>query len=317
MKEEQTQPWFEFKIRDVDAVGVEMPKLTRLLADLSSAFYAIARAKIGSAGPRPGRRTVAEETLAALRVIRIRPGSATIELAPPVAEAEPQLPLLDEPTPDDVVLDFYEEVDTIDLGKPAVPGRWDIRRHVLAVIEDAGQIGSRGEIVYRPLAPRSGVSTPRVLRKSFDTGRLPKTAELQRLTRSRRISGHTYMVDVEPGRQRIRLKLPDGRDITLEVDDQVAATIASALDRVVEIEMDEQLDGDIPARRIARALEIFPSSEPGSDRPPKSIEDLRREQRLPDERPDYVSLASSIWQTEKEVIDFDEHIRQIRQAEAS
>ena len=316
MEEEQAQPWFAFTVQDTDAPGVEIPKLTRLLSNLSAAFYAIARVKIGAAGTRPGRRTIEEEMLAAFRLMRVVPGSATVELAPPTVEAEPRLPLFEEPTADDVVFDFYQEVERVDTGEPPSAGRWDIRRHVLAVIGDAGEIGARAEIVYRPRAPRPELPTVDTLRRTFRTRDLLEVAPPGRSTRKRRLSGHAYMVDIEPGRQRIRIKLPEGRDVTLEADDRLAAKIGSALDRVVEIEMEEEFEGDTIARRVARAMDVLPSSGPGSDLPPKSIEELEREQDMPPERPDYVSLASAVWKTEKELAEFEAHLQEIRRGSA-
>jgi hypothetical protein len=316
MGEEQTGPWFKFTIQDTDEPGVEIPKLTRLLSNLSSAFYVIARVKIGSAGPRPGRRTLVEDTLAAFRLMRVAPGSATIELAPPAAESPPRLPSFEEPTADDVVFDFYQEVESVDAGEPPSAGRWEIRRHVVAVIEEAGGIGSRAEIVYRPRAPRPGFPAVAVLRKTFRTRDLPEVAPPERSSRKRRLSGHAYMVDVEPGRQRLRVKLADGRDITMEADDELVARMGSALDRVVEIEMEEEYEGDTIARRVARAMAVLPSSGPGSDVPPKSIEELESEQHMPAKRPDYASLASAVWESEKELAEFQAHLQEIRKGSA-
>ena len=310
------EPWLVFTVRDVEGIGVEIAKLTHLLNDLSSAFYAIARAQIGVAGPRPGRRAVAEEILAAFRLVRVTPGSTVIELAPPSTDGQTQLQLFEEPTAEDVAFAFYEEIECIERGTPPVEGRWDVRRHVRAVVEDAGEIGQRAEIVYRPRTARPGLPPGHVLTTSFRTTDIPQPGAVERSTRRRRFSGHAYMADVEPGRQRMRIKLPDGRDVTLEVDEQVAARIVPALDRVVEIEVDEDMEGDITARRVALGLEILPSSGAGSDVPPKSVEELEREQDLPEKRPDYVSLASAIWRTQEELVEFDDHLREMRRAQS-
>ena len=81
--QDEQHPWFTFTVRDTGGTGVEVPKLAKLLEDISSTFYAIARAKIGVGGPRPGRRRIAEEALAGVRLVRVSPGSTTIELEPP------------------------------------------------------------------------------------------------------------------------------------------------------------------------------------------------------------------------------------------
>lgn len=315
MTTQDGHPWFVFTIRETDGNGVEVPKLAKLLEDLSSAFYAIARAKIGAAGPRPGRRSIAEETLAGVRLVRISPGSATIELEPPPAVSQAQLPILDEPTADDVALDFYEEIRNLEVGKPVATGRWDIHRRVRLVVEDAAEIGLRAEIAYRPLVRKPTFPTETVLRAIIQTRNIPTERPPERSTRRRRLSGHAYMVDVEPGRQRLRVKLPDGRDVTLEAEEELIARIRDALDRVVEIEVEEELEGEVTTRRTVHAVEVLPSSAPGSDKPPKSVEELEREQNLPKERPDYAALASQIWQTEAEVTEFEGHLREMRPAE--
>ncbi|MEX1252864.1 MAG: hypothetical protein WEE64_00850 [Dehalococcoidia bacterium] len=310
----QDPSWFEFTVYDTEGDGIEIPKLARLLEDISAAFYSIARAKIGAAGSRAGRRTIAEETIGGARVLRVLPGSARIELAPPVSAAQAQLPLLDEPTADDVAFEFYEEIRNIEAGRPAAEERWDVRRRLRTVIEHAAEIGSRAEIKYRPLVRGPNFPQDAVLITSFRTKELPSEAPVRRSNRSRRVSGHAYMVDVEPGRQRLRLKLPDGRDLTVEVDGALAARIPAALDHVVEIDVQEEFEGEVSTSRMARNIDILASSGRGSDKPPKSVEELEREQNLPAERPDYVSLATTIWETEDEVTQFEEHIRQVRQA---
>ena len=317
MTQEEQDPWFVFTVQGTEGHGVEIPKLARLLESLSATFYAIARAKIGTAGPRPGRRTIAEETLAGIRLVQVLPGSTRIELEPPPAATQAQLPILEEPTADDVALEFYEEVRRIEAAEPVPEGRLDVRRRVRTVIEDAAEIGSQAEIIYRPLTPRSGFPSATVLRTTIRTRGIPTEDRIEHSTRRRRLSGHAYMADVEPGRQRLRVKLPDGRDVTLEANEELKGRILAAIDRVVEIEVEEQMEGDVTTNRLVRAIEILPSSGSGSDQPPKSIEELEREQNLPKERPDYQALASAIWETEEQVAEFEEHLREMRPAELS
>lgn len=313
MEDEERGAWFELTVQGMDGEGVEVPRLARLLESLSSSFYAIARAKIGDEGARPGPRTAAEDALAAVRLVRVEPGSATIELAPPPLAAQGRLPIGDVATPDDVAHDFFEEARRVEAGEPAEEGRWEIRRRVREVIESAGEIGSRAEIVYRPAIARPGISE-RVLRATVRTREVRVQEPLERSTRRRHLSGHAYMVDVEPGRQRLRIKMPDGRDTTLDVDEELIEHIRAALDKVVEIEIEEEWEGNVASSRVARSLAVLPSSGPGSDEPPKSVAQLAREQNLPKERPDYVALTSAIWGTEGEVARFQEQVREARRA---
>ena len=125
------------------------------------------------------------------------------------------------------------------------------------------------------------------------------------------------MVDIEPGRQRLRVKMPDGRDVTLDVDEELIVEIRAALDQVVAIDVEEALEGAVTSSRVARNVTVLPSSGPGSDKPPKSITELEREQDLPKERPDYQALASAIWETEEQVAEFAEHLAESRRAETA
>ena len=120
------------------------------------------------------------------------------------------------------------------------------------------------------------------------------------------------MVDVEPGRWRIRVKLPDGRDVTLDATAELANVMKQAVDRVVEIESVEEMVGDVVSARTAVNLHLLPSAGPGSSQPPKSIEELAREQFIPEQRPDYVALATAVWESEEDLADFESHLSQIR-----
>jgi hypothetical protein len=125
------------------------------------------------------------------------------------------------------------------------------------------------------------------------------------------------MVDVEPGRQRLRVKLPDGRDVTLEVDEELGGRIAAALDHAVELQVEEEIEGQTPTSRVARDVTVLPSSGSKSDKPTKSIAQLEREQNLPKERPDYVALASAIWETGAEIAEFERYVRELRRVETA
>lgn len=313
---ETDDSWFILRITETEGEGVEVPKLARLLDHLSAAFYAIARFKIGADVSRPGPRTAAEEALAAVRLVRILPGSTTIELAPPEVALQTVIREPGSFSADDLVDEFFNEVRRIEAGEAVPPERFEVRRRVRDVVEDAGEIGARGELRYRPLVPAGNVSAVNSL--SFHTREIRVTEPpAERTYRSRRLVGHAFMVDVEPGRQRLRLKMPDGRDVTLEVDEELLQSIPGALDHVVELQVAEQLEGGVVTERTVRGLAVLPSTAPGSDQPPKSTEQLAKEQGLPPERPDYVSIASDVWENEDDIVNFDEHVASMRKAEAS
>jgi hypothetical protein len=307
--------WFEFRIEETEGRGVEAAKLSRLLQDLSSAFYAIARARLGKEATRPGRRTSDEDALAAIRIVRLTPGSAVLEADPPSIGLQPRLELSAESTPEDVLVDFALETQRLGRKERSAFARPEIRRRIRAVLRDAGEIGKVTEVVVRPRGAGHRVGLTgnelRIRVRAEETAEAME--EVQRHPRRRRLSGHAYMVDVEPGRWRIRLKLPDGRDLTLDADGDIASQLKGAVDKAVEIEAIEELEGDQVAARTAVALHLLPTSGQGSDKPPKPIHELAQEQGLADIRPEYERLATLIWQTEADVEEFQRYLQQIRQ----
>jgi hypothetical protein len=310
------QAWFLFKVYDTGGVGVEIPKLTRLLERLSSAFLAVARAETGGSGSRRGRPTTAEEALVAFRLVRVTPGSIAIELAPPPSTQVP-LPLFEEPSIDDVAFGFYREMDSITSGAPPAAERQHVRRRVQAVMESAADIGLIAEVEYRPRFEKPGVAVGTPLRARVPTRQIPRLISAGPSSiRKRRLSGHAYMVDVEPGRQRLRIKVPEGRDVTLEVGEPMIAKLGASLDHVVELEAEEELEGAIVTRRSVRSISVLPSSGPGSEFPPKTVDELANEQGVSGKRPDYVALASEIWTDEKELAEFLQHLQVIRRLPA-
>jgi hypothetical protein len=314
---EQSTPkaWFEFRIEDTEGLGVEIEKLTRVLQDLSSAFHAIAVAKLGMPNRR-GPRTSEEQTLASIRIVSVSVGSAVIEADPPAVGAQPQLaPLVTGPTVDDVALDLLDEMRRLDARERSRYTRPDVRRHVQRLIKSAGAVGRTAEAIHRPKHPVGNILPGGETRAKLSTRVSPiDVTPVVTQPRTRRLAGHAYMVDVEPGRQRLRLKLPDGRDLTVDASPEIAAQMKGAVDQVVEIESVEEMIGDLVSSRTATRLTVLPSSGDGSDKPPKSIQQLAEEQGMPDQRPDYEALASAVWEREEDLVEFDDYIRQLRGA---
>jgi hypothetical protein len=311
MTSETSKPWFVFKIEDADETGIEPSKLARLLVELSSALYAIARVQIDEAPNRPGRRTLHEDSLAGARIRSVVPGSTTIELVPPAAGVQPRL-ISEEPDADTVMSMFAEEIANIEREVPTTQERWMVRTRVRAVLERAGDIGSRGSLVHNPLAHRRG----HTIQPIVTTFRVRDLPDEKPLTASwnikRKLSGRAYMTDVEPGREKMRLKLPDGRDLTLEAGRDVVRAIDGHLDRIVEVDIVESMQGDASARRVVESVRILPSSQEPTDIPPKTLDEIEAELKLPP-KPNYLALATGVWRTANEVDAFEKHVSEIRQ----
>lgn len=314
---EETDSWLVFSVLDTEGNGVEVSRLVRLLEDISASLYAIARSKIGLKASKRGPRTGAEEALAGVRLLRISPGSTTIELQPPEASSQLALEGIEDVTADDVGFEFFENLRALSDGKRSGRSRLDVRRHIRAVVEDAAQIGTRAEIAFRPVIRRPEFSSEPVLRTTIKTKEVAIDDASRASSRMRRVSGHAFMADVEPGRQRLRVKMPDGRDITVEVEEKLLTRIPEVLDRAVTMEVREESEDEVVTGRVAERLTLLPSSGLGIDKPPKTVHELAKEQGMPKDRPDYVALASRIWETTDDVSNFDQHLREIRSTEAS
>jgi hypothetical protein len=302
------EPWLVFKVEDTHEEGVEPVKLARLLDELSSAMYAFARHRLSISASRPGPKSNREDAVAGVRVLRVEPGSTVIEFLPPKQGIQGQLFDADV-TPDDVAEDLANEIEGITSGRPAVEGRWELRRRVRAVLEQAAEIGERGRVTHHPVS-KHGNAVSRST--TFDTRELPAEHTPSRMKRRAQLVGHAYMVDVEPGRHRMRLKLPDGRDLTLDVDEELASVIPAALNMPVQVQVEEEMEGATAVSRIVDSITVLESPEL-VDTPPKSVEQLERELALPSV-PDYVAISSEIWPTQDNLDEFLDYLRESRRS---
>ncbi len=306
----EPQPWFLFRIEDSDEAGIEPPKLARLLTEMSAAFYAIARMQIDETPTRPGRRTYQEEAIAGARIKSIIPGSTTIELAPPAAADQARL-FQDEPDADSVISTFAEEIENIEQDVPPDPSRWEVRHRVRAVLERAGDIGSRGMIAYNPRPGRSGREMRSVL-TTFRIRDLPaENPRSQPWVVRHQLSGRAYMADVEPGRERMRLKLSNGRDVTLDVAPDAVHEIKGNLEKLVEVDVVQTMEGDAPSKRMVESARALPDMEEPNDIPPRTLDEIETDLKLP-RRVNYEALATAVWRTPEEVEEFMSHVSEIR-----
>ena len=308
MTDERTA-WFIFKIEDSDPDGVEPSKLARLLTELSSALYAIARLQINEAPNRPGRRTSYEDAIAGARVKRIEPGSTTIEFVPPLSSDQPPL-FSEEPDADSVIAMFAETIETLSRNDSVSPPAQEVGRRVRAVIDRAGDIGSKGSVFYNPRPGHHAGREIKPLRVAFRSRELSEPAMSGvPVTVRRQVVGRAYMADVEPGRERMRLKLRDGRDLTLEVDSAAAQDLKSDLEQVVEVDVAETFEEQTAPRRTVERITVL--ADASAYDPPRTLEEIERELKLP-QNPDYVALATAVWRTRDELHEFVDRVREIR-----
>lgn len=307
---DDTGEWLEFYISDADSGGVDGNLLANLISDFSAAVYVAARRRLGLPTTRRGRPSGAERRLAAVRVLSVTPGSLHLAFREPPHIEVAQLALLSPSTPDDVVSDLVDAIEATLHGNVAYRVEGDLERYAERLIKRAGVIGEFATITHRP----SG-QPPRTI-----SIRLRERVDRDDALETRRevtLFGHTYMVDVELGRQRLRVKLPNEADVTMEIDRELIETAEAVLNRPVRLTVEEMMRDGIVVRRTIRRIELLSLVAEGPVNPPKSARELALEQGIfLRGRPDWRALASNIWRTREEVADAEEYFQAARRASA-
>jgi len=309
--------WFEFRIQEVEAGGVEASKLAALLQEIASTFTAAAKLRLGRVG-RGGRPTVRQQALSAVRILAVTPGSLVVEVAPPAEGAQSALEISEDASVDDVASELLMEARVVASGARPEPGRGELHREVTALLTRAQTIGEVTELVHRPTERDTGRAQPPEDRVRISMPvRAERTESPVSQERRRRLVGHAYMVDVEPGRYKLRVKTPDGRNIILEASEELTQHLKAAVDRAVEVESIEAAGEGIPTRWSAIGVSILPRSGEHTDIPPKSVQELAEEQGVLGALPNYGELASQVWRTASEIEAFDEYLRAVRASGAA
>ena len=108
----------------------------------------------------------------------------------------------------------------------------------------------------------------------------------------------------------IRVKLGDGSESTMAADDAVRHKTFDLVGQQVELGVCETVADGAVVDRIVDAVRPLDPGECGIETPPKSIDELAREQGV-DRRPraDYFEILSGLWETEEEADAFRREIR--------
>ena len=305
------RPWLAVRITQTPEEGVDARVLSRLLVEFADSMILAARWRLGDRKPRRGPPTVAERRLAALRVATVSPGSLDIAyMEPPgLAELAPGLPGMepDWVTPDDIASVALDEFDAVGRADPIEPGKEQLRRSTLRFLNSVGKVGGTCELSHR--AASGSVRRARI---AVDKIEAEPTASVERPVR---LFGHAYMVDVEPGRLRVRVRTPSESEFTMDVAPEARDALAEVLDRPVRIDAVETLvKGFVTARRVER-LEPVQSAESGPERPPRTLLELAASQGLlSGPVPDYVGLASDTWETPDDLAAVSSYLAEVRRA---
>lgn len=299
--------WFEYRIEgaQLDA-GVD----ARALADTISALVAAARTeaamRLGLPDSRGPMKAV-ERSLAALKITGIKPGSVVLEFAPPTS-GPIQLTMQGVTfSADDVLQDLMKDLRLASETGTASLTSVRKRRAIERLLRSSGRLGTRVQASFH------AGTHPDVVELPVET--VAREVARDTVSRSRSLFGHVYMVDVELGKRRLRVKLPDETDVTMDVDDEAAERAADSLDRIAEVRVLEQLDGDQVVQRLVVDVRVVDAPASAPLRAPISLLELARRQGvLLRGKPDYQLLATALLPTEADAVEFHERVAIARSA---
>ena len=298
------QPWLLLHI-DGPTGGVDARALAQLLQDMVGVARVIADEKLAM-GRRRGRMSAPERALAGLRVTSVSPGSVNIAFTTPPAAVEQQSSMLLDPevTPAAIARQLIEEFESVSRKQPPAPQRHRRRQAVERVVRSVARIGDSAELVHHP-PDGEEIRVHIVLATDAITYEKPVPDIRQRV-----MFGQVFMADVEDGRQRVRVKLADESNLTMSLERDLVGEMPDVLGQLAELHVSETLVGETVVERVVGEVRLLAAEERGVEIPPKSIDELAREQglflRSP---PDYFLILSALWESEEEAEAFRKDIR--------
>ena len=127
--------------------------------------------------------------------------------------------------------------------------------------------------------------------------------------------GQVLAAEPADGRQRVRVQVGAGPDVTMSVEGALVDRMRDLLGQHVELCVSETLVDDSVVDRVVDEVRRLNPGECGVDVPPRSIDALACEQGLHlRPPPDYPSILSGLWESEAEAEAFREEIRSGRAA---
>ena len=254
--------------------------------------------------------SAAEKSLAAFRVTSVQPGSVRIGFAQPAEAPERQIAFADlGVSASDVARDLLSDMQSI-TAADEIPPTLSARREraVRRVIKSAQRVGT----TFTGRVQATGDDELAEYSILLGAGRIAYREPEPEIVQSV-MFGHVFMADVELGRQRLRVKLPGGRDATLMVDDDILDDLPDALDRVVELRVSEARVGDEVRERVVGGFRVLEPAAAGVETPEKTATELAREQGLLLQPPvDYIAILDTIFETDDDAERFRAYLRDDR-----
>ena len=292
------EPWLSLKLDADIHVGADLRAFSEFLSEIAGATRLIADERLGLP-KRRGRLTQEERALASIRLIGVSAGSITVDFARPTESTEVQLALASLVDADAVADDFVLGLSEVASGggETLSHDRWIA---MAGVLRSAGKIAPRMHLEHRP---EGRPFRAMVVNLEAPPQHFPRAAELR--STERLVYGHVQMADVEDGRRRLRAKLPDGSDATIPVSDDLAPDLPEILDELAELQVREVFQGDAIIERSVVGFRILDEEEFGPVHPPRSVEQLLREQGLLlQPLPDYTEILDGLFPNEEDIESF-------------
>lgn len=253
MQENKESAWAEYVIEGTAGDGVSARDLAALLENLTVAARHVAADLLGQSvttGPLKSQ----DRALSDIRVKEINKGSVRILLAPPRDFGGVQLQLLggdDRPvTADEVVRTLQQSLSAFNPDDAALsPGR---RTAMADVIRASMRLGSDAHMTTSNGRQRTRMNIPLMTQSS-------SSVEKQ----SRIAYGLAFMVDIEPGSSRMRIRTYDHQSIRLDVPASLRKRLDEVIGKPVEVRFDEYMRTTSLPRRVVRGLRILSEAEYG------------------------------------------------------
>ena len=292
------EPWIllSYEGGELDK-GVTAGELAALLQSLSQAFNAAARALAGDGALETRRGRLPEDLakVARFRIERIERGALVVEASPPLEASFAGDEFIDSDRVARLVIEKIAEVASSPRQTSASLG--NIQRSARRVANFARRKRSQLTIQHNPTTSNLEPWSRTIIHQDEPPARL---VEESALVESEIVNGRVFMVDIEPGRSRLRVVSSDGRHVTAMIDDRLRLEAASALNKLAVVTLSVIHTGlNVGSRQVQSILVIDDSLEQMP-----APEALAHKQSIPDDPPDYAALAEEIWPTDEDAAAF-------------
>ncbi len=300
-------PWAEFVVDGGAKDGIDASALASLLSSLARAARCVA-ADLLHRPVSAGRIGNQERDIAKILVSGISNSSVHIQLSAPKLGSGVQLELeggdLNSVTADEVMETLQSDLASTS----PVPGMSKERRAAVAdVLHNSRRLGNELRMTSKQSRAKGHSFTTVQLSNRVDKGKQANSSGV--------LFGVTYMVDVEPGKARLRLRTFEGESFRCDVPSALIRRLPPIVGKPIEVRFEQKAASRGVPRNVARSLRLLDESEVGAYPVPKRWRQLAAQHRIDfDCIPEETDLIRACFESEDEMDQFREFLQQMRQA---